>query len=185
MGCAASQEERTELAARLAAHSASVAALEPAALRKWLDDAREEARSFMTAFQSQQDFDSMQSHGSAQARAYGENAAQSAVPWNAQNLSRVEHVETLCALLERVLQLPRHERKDPTDALQQTGMAFSKYHDTYGDIASRITALHAEQTDLINTWAQTGGSDKSAEERIMFLETLLALAARVDQDAHL
>lgn len=42
-------------------------------------------------------------------------------------------------------------------------MALSKYRDTYGDLGSRVDALHAEQTDLVNRWAAAGGGDKLVE----------------------
>lgn len=61
----------------------------------------------------------------------------------------------------------------------------SKYHDTYGDLGSRVDALHAEQIDLVNRWAAAGGGDKLVEGQIVGLQSLLALAERVDQDAFL
>lgn len=64
-------------------------------------------------------------------------------------------------------------------------MALSKYRDTYGDLGSRVDALHAEQTDLVNRWAAAGGGDKLVEGQIVGLQSLLALAERMDQDAYL
>lgn len=93
--CTSSTER--ELASRLDAQSRSIVALEPTALRAWLEEARKEASALFLAF------DLMQSHGAAQAREQGENAAQNVQPHNQHKLARVAHLETLCALLERVL----------------------------------------------------------------------------------
>lgn len=101
MGCTSSTER--ELASRLDAQSRSIVALEPTALRAWLEEARKEASALFLAFRAEQDFDLMQSHGAAQAREQGENAAQNVQPHNQHKLARVAHLETLCALLERVL----------------------------------------------------------------------------------
>jgi hypothetical protein len=186
MGCVSSAERelRNGLQERIEAHRAKVVALDAPALRAWLLEARQQAAAFNQKFVDKQDFDAMRAHGATQALALGAGAAEDLVPYNSSNIERVEHFETLCAMLERVLQLPREERQDPAHTVEITGMAFSKYHDTYGDIDSRIVALEAQRTDLINRWVKTG-RDSELESKILDVSTLIALGQQVDVSVHL
>lgn len=186
-GCESKQDRALNKAirAKMAAQAEAVAQLDNDALARELAESREACRQSSRSFRSRQSFNSVQKHSAAQAQALGVDAAEQMIPYQADELNRLEHLETKCALLERVLQLPRSERDDPTAVVEETGLAFSKYHDVYADLTARIDAIRASRDDLIAKWVASGGADAQLEQRILDWEELHALAARVDVDAHL